>query len=350
MGCFKRFLSKTRENEIDKQQSYYSMKFLPTILLLLPLLTACNSELDFDGDTPGTKNAAIGFSNNMKITRAEATLADIQTDTNGFSVWGGYEGNTVFEGRTVIYDDSNLEWGYEDTEYWTYNTYDFHGVYPTPDANSTNKNYTVTWDNTTKELNITGFDASNNIDLLHAHTPVDNQDGQSTSPVTMNFNHILTNVNVELKKQEEQEIKIVKAAIKLPTVGDYSWSGTNSIKWSVDDEIPAKTLTFDYSAESKTLFNDQYTPIIENLLCIPQEITANAITLRFDYSFSFKPESSAVITENREYYVTLPAGIWNPGDKVVYQGVIDAHMNIVFGAPTVEEWGEDMAGGTIIIK
>ena len=197
---------------------------------------------------------------------------------------------------------------------------------------------------------IENFNASNNIDLLHAPVAVDNQNGQSTSPVTMNFNHILTNVNVELKKQEEQEIKIVKAAIKLPTVGDYSWSGTNSIKWSVDDEIPAKTLTFDYSAESKTLFNDQYTPIIENLLCIPQEITANAITLRFDYSFSFKPESSAVITENREYYVTLPAGTWNPGDKVVYRGIIDAHMNIVFGAPTVEEWGEDMAGGTIIIK
>ncbi len=321
------------------------MKFLPTILLLLPLLTACNSELDFDGDTPGTKNAAIGFSNNMKITRAEVTLTDIQA--NGFSVWGGYEGNTVFNGRKVTYNES--KWGYIDTEYWTYNTYDFHGVYPTPNANSTDKNYTVTWNNTTKELKIENFNASNNIDLLHA--PIVNQNGQSTSvtsqPVTMNFNHILTNVNVELKKQEEQEIKIVKAAILLPTVGDYSWAGTNSIKWSVD-EFSTKTLTFDYSAESKTLSTTQYTPIIENLLCIPQEITANAITLRVDYSF--KPESNAETTENREYYVTLPAGTWNPGDKVVYRGIIDAHMNIVFGAPTVEEWGEDMAGGTIIIK
>ena len=324
------------------------MKFLPTILLLLPLLTACNSELDFGGDTPGTKNAVIGFSNNMKITRAEATLSDIED--NGFSVWGGYEGNTVFDGRKVTYNDSNSEWGYENTEYWTYNTYDFHGVYPTPVANSTDKNYTVTWDNTTKELKIENFNASNNIDLLHAPVAVDNQNGQSTSPVTMNFNHILTNVNVELiKKQEAQVIEIVKAAILLPTEGDYSWPGTNSIKWSVD-ESSTKTLTFDYSAESKTLSTTQYTPIIENLLCIPQEITANAITLRFDYSFSFKPESSAVITENREYYVTLPAGTWNPGDKVVYRGIIDAHMNIVFGAPTVEEWGEDMAGGTIIIK
>ena len=66
----------------------------------------------------------IGFSNNMKITRAEATLTEIQT--NGFSVWGGYEGNTVFDGRKVTYDNSNSEWGYENTEYWTYNIYDFH--------------------------------------------------------------------------------------------------------------------------------------------------------------------------------------------------------------------------------
>lgn len=321
------------------------MKFLPTILLLLPLLTACNSELDFGGDTPGTKKAVIGFSNNMKITRAEATLTEIQT--NGFSVWGGYEGNTVFDGRKVTYKES--KWGYENTEYWTYNTYDFHGVYPTPVANSTDKNYTVTWNNTTKELKIENFNASNNIDLLHA--PVDNQNGQlatvTSQPVTMEFNHILTNVNVELiKKQEAQVIEIVKAAILLPTEGDYSWSETNGKKWIVN-EFSTKTLTFDYS-ENKVLSNAQYTPIIENLLCIPQEITANAITLRVDYSF--KPESSAETTENREYYVTLPAGTWNPGDKVVYRGIIDAHMNIVFGAPTVEEWGEDMAGGTIIIK
>mgnify|MGYP003466413894 CR=1 FL=1 len=317
------------------------MKFLPTILLLLPLLTACNSELDFGSDTLGTKNAAIGFSNNMKITRAEATLTEIQA--NGFSVWGGYEGNTVFDGRKVTF--TNSAWGYEPTEYWTYNTYDFHGVYPTPDAT----NYTITWSNTTKELKIENFDASSGIDLLHA--PIVNQNGQlatvTSQPVTMEFNHILTNVNVELiKKQEAQVIEIVKAAILLPTVGDYSWAGTNSIKWSVD-EFSTKTLTFDYS-ENKVLSNTQYTPIIENLLCIPQEITANAITLRVDYSF--KPESSAETTENREYYVTLPAGTWNPGDKVVYRGIIDAHMNIVFGAPTVEEWGEDMAGGTIIIK
>lgn len=324
------------------------MKFLPTILLLLPLLTACNSELDFGGDTPGTKNAAIGFSNNMKITRAEATLTEIQT--NGFSVWGGHEGNTVFDGRKVTYDNSNSEWGYENTEYWTYNIYDFHGVYPTPNANSTDKNYTVTWNNTTKELKIENFDASSGIDLLHA--PVVNQNGQlatvTSKPVTMNFNHILTNVNVELIKKQDaqaQVIEIVKAAILLPTVGDYSWSETNGKKWIVN-EFSTKTLTFDYS-ENKVLSN-QYTPIIENLLCIPQEIKANAITLRVDYSF--KPVSSAEITENREYYVTLPAGTWNPGDKVVYRGIIDAHMNIVFGAPTVEEWGEDMAGGTIIIK
>ena len=320
------------------------MKYLSTILLLLLLCAGCSSDWDIDRNIPTGKKAQIGFSSRMHITRADATLADIQA--NGFSVWGGYVGNTVFNGREVTYNES--KWGYEPTEYWTYNTYDFHGVYPTPVANSTNKNYTVTWDNTTKELKIENFNASNNIDLLHAHAPVDNQNGQSTSPVTMNFSHILTNVNVELiKKQEAQVIKIVKAAILLPTEGDYSWPEKNGKKWIVN-EFSTKTLTFDYSAESKTLSNAQYTTIIENLLCIPQEITANAITLRVDYSF--KPENSAVTTENREYYVTLPAGTWNPGDKVVYRGIIDAHMNIVFGAPTVEEWGEDMAGGTIIIK
>lgn len=330
------------------------MKFLPTILLLLPLLTACNSELDFGGDTPGTKKAVIGFSNNMKITRAVTTLADIQTNGNGFSVWGGYEGNTVFNGRKVTYNDSNSEWGYENTEYWTYNIYDFHGVYPTPVANSTDKNYTVTWNNTTKELNITGFDASSGIDLLHS--PLIGLDGSNTNisgkPLVMNFNHILTNVNVELIQTDANDVIVVTGiGINLPTKGDYNWQETNYNT----QQIRGAWITYEDSYFlvrnenlNVTLSDNQYATALSDLLCIPQTINKDEIYLfvRYDY----KPNGIGQFIKDNVYTVALPSGKWNIGDKVVYRGSIDADMQIFFGTPTIEDWGEDMAGGTIIIK
>lgn len=334
------------------------MKFLPTILLLLPLLTACNSELDFGGDTPGTKKAVIGFSNNMKITRADATLADIQT--NGFSVWGGYEGNAVFDGRKVTYNDSNSEWGYENTEYWTYNIYDFHGVYPTPDANSTDKNYTVTWNNTTKELNITGFDASSGIDLLHS--PLTGLDGSNTNisgkPLVMNFNHILTNVNVELVKAAENsvhDIRITQVVIYgLCTKGDYSWTKENA-QWDTDESSISyinKEINNidDLNVKSDNANNNYgYTSIISDVLCIPQNINENSIYLGVAYDF--KQKSATDYITGNSMIVALPTTYnWGIGEKVTYRATIDAHMKLVFGAPGIEAWGEEPESGTIIIK
>ena len=334
------------------------MKFLPTILLLLPLLTACNSELDFGGDTPGTKNAAIGFSNNMKITRAEATLTEIQT--NGFSVWGGYVGNTVFDGRKVTYNDSNSEWGYEPTEYWTYNTYDFHGVYPTPDANSTDKNYTITWNNTaTKALNITGFDASSGIDLLHS--PLIELDGSDTDisgrPIEMNFNHILTNVNVELVKateNSEHDIRITQVVIYgLCTKGDYSWTKENA-QWDTD-ELSISYISKEINNIALEVKSDNandnygYTSIISDVLCIPQDINENSIYLGVAYDFK-QNDATDYITGN-SMIVALPTTYnWTIGEKVTYRATIDAHMKLVFGAPGIEAWGEEPESGTIIIK
>jgi hypothetical protein len=336
------------------------MKYLSTILLLLPLCAGCSSDWDIDRNIPIGKKAQIGFSSRMHITRAVTTLADIQTDDNGFSVWGGYEGNTVFDGRKVIYDDSNSEWGYEDTKYWTYNIYDFHGVYPTPDANSTDKNYDVTWNNTTKELNITGFDASSGIDLLHS--PLIELDGSDTNisgkPIEMNFNHILTNVNVELVKAAENsihDIRITQVVIYgLCTKGDYSWTKEN-VLWDTDESsISYISKEINNIADLKVKSdnaNDNYgyTSILSDVLCIPQDINENSIYLGVAYDFKLKT-AAEYITGN-SMIVALPTTYnWGIGEKVTYRATIDAHMNLEFGTPGIEAWGEEPESGTIIIK
>ncbi len=326
------------------------MKYLSTILLILPLCAGCSSDWDIDRNIPIGKKAQIGFSSRMHITRADATIADIQT--NGFSVWGGYVGNTVFDGRKVTF--KNSAWGYEPTEYWTYNTYDFHGVYPTPDSTSTDKNYKITWDNTTKELNLRGFDASSGIDLLHSPlTGLDGSDPEiSGKPLEMNFNHILTNVNVELKKTDETDVIVVTGiGINLPTKGDYNWQETNYNTQQIRGAwITDKDSYFLVRNENLdvTLSHNQYATALSDLLCIPQTINKNEIYLfvRYDY----KPNGIGQFIKDNVYTVALPSGKWNIGDKVVYRGSIDADMQIFFETPTIEDWGEDMAGGTIIIK
>lgn len=328
------------------------MKYLSTILLLLPLCAGCSSDWDIDRNIPIGKKAQIGFSSRMHITRADATLADIQT--NGFSVWGGYGGNTVFDGRKVTYNES--KWGYENTEYWTYNIYDFHGVYPTPVANSTD----VTWDNTTKELKIENFDASSGIDLLHS--PRIGLDGSKTTisgkPIEMYFNHILTNVNVELVKateNSEHDIRITQVVIYgLCTKGDYNWTKENA-QWDTDESsisYISKEINniADLNVKSDNA-NDNYgyTSIISDVLCIPQDINENSIYLGVAYDF--KQKSATDYITGNSMIVALPTTYnWGIGEKVTYRATIDAHMKLVFGAPGIEAWGEEPESGTIIIK
>ena len=46
----------------------------------------------------------------------------------------------------------------------------------------------------------------------------------------------------------------------------------------------------------------------------------------------------------------LPAGRWEAGKKINYTGVIEVDNNIEFATPTVEPWGTEQVGGTIIIQ
>ena len=168
----------------------------------------------------------------------------------------------------------------------------------------------------------------------------------------MNFNHILTNVNVELIQTDaNDEIVVTGIGINLPTKGDYNWQETNYNT----QQIRGAWITYEDSYLlvrnenlNVTLSDNQYATALSDLLCIPQTINKDEIYLfvRYDY----KPNGIGQFIKDNVYTVALPSGKWNIGDKVVYRGSIDADMQIFFGTPTIEDWGEDMAGGTIIIK
>ncbi len=308
------------------------MKYLPTILLLLPLCIGCNSNLEFNDDTSGKKKAIIGFSNNIRVTRAGIT--DIQT--NGFSVWGGYVGNTVFDGRTVTYDDSNKEWGYvPPTEYWTYNTYNFYAVYPkNTEANYANGTFTIS-----------DYKVNNTEDLLCAsatHTYPNNG-----TTVTFGFKHLLAKVSIELKKdiEENNSDKIVVTSVSLNGMymqGNYV-SSQETETWA--DLENSSSLSKDINEELST----DYEVVLDECMMIPQVFSdEHQVYLVVNYTFDQGRDNDNLSTKS--LITPLPIEYkWDINTHIVYKATITVDHNIEFATPVVEEWGTEQAGGTIII-
>ena len=98
-------------------------KLYARIVPLVFVLGACSSS-----DEPAADpSVPVGFSVQTE-TRAAVT-GNTLPDGSLFKVWGGYDGNNVFDGRKVTKTASGCT--YTGTEYWVPGkTYNFHAVYP----------------------------------------------------------------------------------------------------------------------------------------------------------------------------------------------------------------------------
>ena len=342
------------------------MKHLLKILFLVPLCVACSSDMDEEDVRLGQSKFSIGFNAEVgkmgqeprpvkaRQTRALASMSSLEAD--GFSVWGGYKGAStskkVFDGRKVTYQSPY--WRYSDLEYWTYNTYHFHGIYPTPPAGT--GAYAVEWDNDNLQLDITDFDTSTGTDLLHgAATGID---GRLAPEVSLQFTHTLTNVNVQLKKHQENTNDVVTVTgvylLGMCTKGDYTWKrdesttpATITASWMVDDQSASYT-----GLEMEKSLTVNYEDVLTNLLFIPQHIDpeTHPVALLVIYDFKLTGDGNNLIEDN-QLVVSLPtAPVWGINKKITYQAIIHANTDITFATPIVEDWGEEQAGGTIIIK
>ena len=87
------------------------MKHLLKILFLLPFFLSCTNTQEEPMPTPEEEQPAIGFAAKVENSRAVSDMDATENDvkTNGFSVWGGYEGGTtaVFTGEGIILGGEN---------------------------------------------------------------------------------------------------------------------------------------------------------------------------------------------------------------------------------------------------
>lgn len=318
------------------------MKYLLKILLLTSLCIACHSDLEDEKIPHGMTKASIGFKAAVDNTRA-IVENDTPIKNNGFSVWGGYEGNApVFDGRKVTFNSTNNEWEYTEEEYWTYNTYNFHAVYPSPEVGA----YTSAAISN-GIFTIEGFDATKEYDLLYANQfGIDGSNPPSS--VDFQFKHLLTKVSLSLTLHEDNKndvITVTGAYLSgLYTKGSYTNGPNTTESWvNLDNSsyVGKETNT------RLTYGTDQ--PFIENHLMIPQTFSGeHTVYLVVQYTFTQQGSST---TSNKSLVVPLPYSTqWTINTSIAYKATVHVDHNIEFAIPSVEEWGSEQAGGTIIIK
>lgn len=301
---------------------------IASFALLLAVGVACSTD-DVPQEPLGTYPILFRC---MDETRAVATVGSMQSDTNGFDVYAFFTNNAINASqsfnKTVKYDDASGKWLYSGLEYWIPGaTYYFKAVYPTT------INYAVDNSTTTQPLTITGYDITKQYDILVAETSREgllvNADGEPTSGsiVNLNFKHLLANVVVKIKA--EVNVTINNVSLKyVPVKGSYadgSWS------YSSQGNIEKDGLNKSLSSSS-----DEYHDVTDGgFLAFPCDINDTKLFIK---------------TSDKTYELPLTAPTsWVAGNRYTYTLTIKQD-NILFDEPTVEEWDEENATGSVVIK
>ena len=202
-------------------------KLYARIVPLVFVLGACSSS-----DEPAADpSVPVGFSVQTE-TRAAVTGTTLP-DGSLFKVWGGYDGNNVFDGREVKKTASGCT--YTGTEYWVPGkTYNFHAVYPAElPAEAT---LTVADDGT---VSVSNFDCSATgdaaVDLMTASAPDDIKADEiiaSQKPVELTFSHLLSHISFVFDNQlTGYAAEVTDISFLIQVKGDYN-SSTEPSPWT----------------------------------------------------------------------------------------------------------------------
>lgn len=311
---------------------------------MLLLLGACtNNELP---DSGKETVSPITFKSLVKGSRA--LIEDEYSMINSwgaFKIWGwrtpeGGNAINVFQGERVYHNGTY--WDYDNPRYWAnQSTYNFYALYP---DTITGADYT-----TDGKLNFGLLDMRQNnefisdlsVDLLRAEAR--GLVGMNSSgPVYLNFTHMLTNVNIDLKMHQTNG-----EAGDVMEVTYILLSGMNCVGSMTDDvwNVSEPSYFWDRLDVPQRLSANAL-PCFSDVLMLPQIIEENQVMLYVLYSY--QQSGGEQMTKMLETY--LPAGEWKAGEKLVYTGTVQVDNSIVFDTPQVESWGAEQVGGTIIVQ
>lgn len=288
-------------------------KFYARIVPLVFVLGACSSS-----DEPAADpSVPVGFSVQTE-TRAAVTGTTLP-DGSLFKVWGGYDGNNVFDGREVTKTASGCT--YTGTEYWVPGkTYNFHAVYPAElPAGAT---LTVAGDGT---VSVSNFDCSATggtaVDLMTASAPDIKADKiiASQNPVGLTFSHLLSNISFVFDNQLTGYVaEVTDISFLIQVKGDYS--STEASPWT--NLIPGAITLYPVAAPLKVANESSVTS--DPALVIPQSNTGVNVTFTVTIREIIDEATGSTMTVVKRFTSPLATtdGEWEMGQRYEYKATL----------------------------
>ncbi len=273
-----------------------------------------------------------------KQTKA-GPVSNLNVKNSTFKVWG-YKTKetstvTVFDGQTVKYEDG--AWGYYPVKYWDHQcTYDFYAISPASAVSEDDKNAGYVEEKEGEKVNkkiiVNDFSIAEQEDLMVA-TPITGHTPGEV--VNLSFNHILTNVNFEVVKDENLAagVKLLDASISLKGIQgdfilDYGIENTKG-EWSVDESTTTAHEFNMTDAEKIVTKNASAIAGLTDLLMIPQTVKNCSL----DITYSLDGEEFNRVVEL--------GGEWNINQKYTYTLTINA--DIISFTTSVVNWDDTAA-------
>lgn len=308
------------------------------IPILLLIATGCaKSEIE---PTPET---VIRFAPQS----VRATVIDLG-DGDSFAVWARESSNgtpNMILTQEEVYCTNNI-WSYNNLKYWKIGaTYDFYALYPhnTPNAQLDNINSDVS-----PKMTVSDFDASKAVDLMAAEQP-DLAYSGNPSPVTFNFRHLLS--KVEIIGQIDPALvnagisgKIVAAKLYgLPATGTCTIDIGSYGSWEMGS---ATTSDAPFCTTTEGSLSTTGTSLFGEMLPIPQTIS-NDCVLELVYQYT---DTNLAQTQYTKTIHLINAGVsaWEPSMSYRYTFTL-GNDYILFDTPEVSPW-RSASGGIITIE
>ena len=319
-------------------------KLYARIVPLVFVLGACSSS-----DEPAADpSVPVGFSVQTE-TRAAVTGTTLP-DGSLFKVWGGYDGNNVFDGREVTKTASGCT--YTGTEYWVPGkTYNFHAVYPAElPAGAT---LTVAGDGT---VSVRDFDCSATgdaaVDLMTASAPNIEADKiiASPNPVELTFSHLLSHISFVFDNQlTGYAAEVTDISFLIQVKGNYisteasPW--TNLIQGAITLYPAAAPAAAPLTVENKLSVTS------DPALVIPQSNTGVNVTFTVTIRKIIDEATGSTMTVVKRFTSSLATtdGEWEMGQRYEYKATLTDKLMEMEGLKqiklnvTITNWDQENA-------
>lgn len=319
-------------------------KLYARIVPLVFVLGACSSS-----DEPAADpSVPVGFSVQTE-TRAAVTGTTLP-DGSLFKVWGGYDGNNVFDGKEVKKTASGCT--YTGTEYWVPGkTYNFHAVYPAElPAEAT---LTVADDGT---VSVSDFDCSATggaaVDLMTAPAPDIKADEiiARQNPVELTFRHLLSHISFVFDNQlTGYAAEVTDISFSIQVKGNYI--STEASPWT-NLILGAITLypAADPAAAPLTVAN-KLSVTSDPALVIPQGNTGVNVTFTVTIReiINEAPGSSMTVVKRFTSPLATTDGEWKMGQRYEYKATLTDELMEMDGLTqitlnvTITDWSVEDA-------